>query len=521
MREREILRVAAALGGSDGEQAGAAARQSILKWAERRTGGQLPGAAWSHAEFDHLAGGRNCAVARIVDESLDVWAIRADVPDKTVAQRVWTTEAVVGRKPGHGSLFSLRLLVSSPESELQIEPAVPKFVHEIADSCGLYSGTKRLTSEPSVIWSEEDAKRLIDVLVDPDRVRPVFVLTTPDYSTDPYSTLLDPSPLARATIGLAEVVVLPARFTWALTERFGKRLSVFGGAARVYRPGFAEDANPYAGHELILAERLSGDENALRVSALLRQIAATESIRQLRLGQEVLSFSVVREQSLDAVRARLEAEGAADVVQLRAAHSQINKIKDDVRRLKEEQLWVLEEHKLAEDRAATAETQLRAASFRIQQLLEQLRVGGESPDINIQLPSLWDEFSDWCERNLVGRVLLSPRARREVKSPEFREVGTAARCLLWLANAYRDRRLEGGDGDLRVSVEPGIQNDRCGADSFRFDWQGKRNSVEWHIKNGGNTRDRSRCLRIYYFWDESSHQVVVASMPGHITTGAS
>ena len=44
--------------------------------------------------------------------------------------------------------------------------------------------------------------------------------------------------------------------------------------------------------------------------------------------------------------------------------------------------------------------------------------------------------------------------------------------------------------------------------------------VEWHIKNGGNTRDPRRCLRIYYFWDEDSQQVVIATMPAHIQTGA-
>jgi hypothetical protein len=107
-----------------------------------------------------------------------------------------------------------------------------------------------------------------------------------------------------------------------------------------------------------------------------------------------------------------------------------------------------------------------------------------------------------------------------VKAPAFADVGLAARCLLWLANDYRERRLHGGGGDLRVNIESGIQNDRCGADSFRTSWQGRNFDVEWHIKNGGNTRDPTRCLRIYYFWDEASQQIVIASMPAHIHTGA-
>ena len=117
-------------------------------------------------------------------------------------------------------------------------------------------------------------------------------------------------------------------------------------------------------------------------------------------------------------------------------------------------------------------------------------------------------------------MLLSPRARREVTAPTFADVSAAARCLLWLANEYRDRRLQGGDGDLRLKLEGGLANERCGADTFQIDWQGVRTNVEWHIKNGGNTRDPTRCLRIYYFWDEAGQQVVIASMPGHLRSGA-
>ncbi len=50
--------------------------------------------------------------------------------------------------------------------------------------------------------------------------------------------------------------------------------------------------------------------------------------------------------------------------------------------------------------------------------------------------------------------------------------------------------------------------------------KGKRVEVEWHVKNGGNTTDPTRCLRIYYFWDDAEERVVIASMPDHIPNGA-
>jgi hypothetical protein len=377
-----------------------------------------------------------------------------------------------------------------------------------------------LNPEPWIVDSEDESERLIAVLIDPARTVPTFVLTVPEDAEDPYRPLIDPAPLASTTIGIARTVVLPAHFTWALTERFGKRLSVYGGAARLYLPGFTEDANPYGGHDLFLADRLSTADEAARVSGWMRRVAAGETLRRLRLGRDVLSFATVREQSLDRKRSRLEDEGASEREQLIAAQTQVSTLKEDLAKTQDEQRWLLDEHAAAEERAKTAEAQLTAASYRIQQLVHQLRSRGETPDENIALPASWREFGDWCDQNLVGRVLLSSRARSEVKAPAFADVGLAARCLLWLANDYRERRLHGGGGDLRVNIESGIQNDRCGADSFRTSWQGRNFDVEWHIKNGGNTRDPTRCLRIYYFWDEASQQIVIASMPAHIHTGA-
>jgi hypothetical protein len=303
VREREILRVAASVGGGDAVQAAAQARREVLIWAENRTGGRLPATAWGYDEFDHFAGGRNCSAVRIADDFRDIWAIRADDPDKNVAQRVWTVEAAVGRFPKGPPLFSLRLLVSSPERDLSIEPAVPGLAVQVADACGLYRGADELNADPWLIESDGDAEALTDTLVDPERQLPAFVLTVSESSSDPAAPLLDAAALARATLGLARVIVVPARFTWALTDRFGRRLSVFGGAVRVYLPSFTEDANPYGGHQLILGERVTNAP--AEVTAWLRQLAATESLRRLRLGREVLSYASVREQAFDLARAHL------------------------------------------------------------------------------------------------------------------------------------------------------------------------------------------------------------------------
>lgn len=136
------------------------------------------------------------------------------------------------------------------------------------------------------------------------------------------------------------------------------------------------------------------------------------------------------------------------------------------------------------------------------------------------LPATWKEFPAWCGEHLADRLILSPRARNTIKKTQYEDVETAAKCLLWLAGDYRRARLDGAGDDLRGPIESGLWNDRCGGDSFPFDWNGRRVEVEWHVKNGGNTTDPARCLRIYYFWDEAGRHVVVASMPDHIPNGA-
>lgn len=161
---------------------------------------------------------------------------------------------------------------------------------------------------------------------------------------------------------------------------------------------------------------------------------------------------------------------------------------------------------------------VRDLEGKIDQLTEPSGKGA-APSVE-PLPASWAAFGSWVEAKLAGRLTLAPLARRGVKDPDFRDVEQAARCLVWLASEYRDRRREGG-GNARVPVLEGFHNEPCGEADLPFSpmkWNGRNVAIEWHIKNGGNTRDRARCLRIYYFWDDDAEQVVVASMPAHART---
>jgi hypothetical protein len=520
VREHEVLRVTALVHGKDTAKAAAAARREVLFWAQKRSGGRLPPDAWEFQDFDYLSGGRNSAAVRIEKNETDIWAIRADDPDKTVPGRSWTTEVVVGLAADKPCQFSARLLASTSEDDLDIEPHTPGLVQQVAEKCVLSRGPIDLSAEPWLIESEADAERLGELLVEPSRKLPVFVMTVPEDAADPNTPILDAAALARAVLGTGQVVIVPAAHTWALTSRFGRQRSVFGGAVRSYLAGFADDVSPYS-HRLVLREQISSTDSALLCVRWMKLLAAAESIRRTRLGTDVVAFTTIRNASLQLSQARLEQEGASDTRKLEAATARIKALEENLKSSSDSETFLLDEHKQAEDRAKFAEAQLGAATFRIQQLLDQIKKRGQIPDADIKLPSAWNEFGDWCDQQLIGRVVLAPQARSGVKSPEFDNLELAARCLLWLGNEYRDRRLEGGEGALKDHVlEAGVKNAPSGTDEFRVWWQGQSHTADWHVKNGGNTRDPRRCLRIYYFWDPSTQQVVIADMPAHRRTSA-
>jgi len=519
VREHEILRVSGWIPGDDKTKAAETAIEEILKWAQKRSGGQLPQEAWARQSFDHNLGGRNSDGIRLQSGQSDIWAIRADDPDRDIAGRVWTTEVVVGQLPNQPPKFSARLLVSTPEAELAVEPHTPGFVQQLTESCGLVSGLRLLLPQQMQIESEVDAEDFIQFLVDPNRQLPVFVITLEDESEHDHSTL-NVAALSRAMLGLAHVALVYPQPAWKLTSRFGKFKSVFGGAARIYLPGFSEDADPYH-HRLVLADQIATAEGAARCTRWIRQLVADESIRRSRLGREVLPFAAVRNASLQLRQETLKNEDASTSEQLAAANERIEALEKRVDEHIEENEYFADEFEKERKRAEAAEVQAQNTAYRIQELTKRLKETGSDPDADIELPENWVEFVDWCNRQLSGRLVLTPRAQSGVRKTDYQDIKAAASALIWLANDCRDQRMNGGGGSINnLTVFEGVINASCGSDTYDFDWNGRRFSADWHVKSGGNTRDPVRCLRIYYCFDPQTQQIIVSDMPSHRRTGA-
>ena len=91
------------------------------------------------------------------------------------------------------------------------------------------------------------------------------------------------------------------------------------------------------------------------------------------------------------------------------------------------------------------------------------------------------EVLKWAQKRCGGQL---PPEAWEHKSFDYLSGGRNSSC----------GHLQTGTSDLwAIPVFDSVQNAPCGADEFEFDWNGRRFSCEWHIKNGGNTREPSRC----------------------------
>lgn len=513
VREHQILHVAAELPEEDDTID--KARREILKWAQRRSGSRLSPAAMAGRNFEMLAAGRNSSAVEVDLPEIQAWALRQEDPDKDVAGRIWTSEAILWRIPGGLAKFAARLIVVSNEPELSIVPAGPGYIRQLIKKMGLKSNGQAISAEPWFIENDNDQNALLDLLENPARRLPVIVFSDPDRNISELG--VNVHDIAAGLAGLATVAVIYTDTSWLLTERFNKRLSVFDRGIRIYFPGFNADADPYK-HPLWLGSRLHPNDEGAQVERQIRMRIAQFSIRAVRMGEHILPFSQLRSASRKAEEDKLAASGASDTEKLAAAVNRISALEKELKDAKELEQYALDEERNARIRADDAESRERNSIAQIQNLQARLARTDAANDEQLSLPKKWSDFEEWCNQALVGSVSFTSAAKSGCKKPLFRNVEQAARCLLWLADKCRNRLLNGG-GSLRdETVEDGIRNASCGGDKFMFNWQSQQICAEWHIKTGGNTRAPEHCLRIYYGWDYQTQQIIIADMPAHRKT---
>lgn len=538
----------------------------ILSWAEQLIGARLPRRAWDCRSFRFETRDRTARCRAIVAQSAlrSLWLFRLRELDSYDPRLSWNWEATVERLAGSAPTLTVRIHteVASPVSETEHSPLsrMPEFIGGIAREFSLWSGTVRLDATPTWVAGEAATGHLGQELVDPGRKCVAILVMGSDEGA---AGQLRPDALSESLAGIAKVFELTAESARALSGWLGLDLTEGGTCVRVVSPGVGSDTD-WSDQLKFDSEALASAEGARMAADWMMSVASTVSLEQFRLPSDVTPFNEARRalqrrrrggggpsgstagaggsadpaappgppqqgaragwlrpaRWIQAARASVSnlarrSENAKLKEYLAAKQGEVRRLTDKLQDAEESNKWLSDEHAKAEDRAVAAEQEVRELRPRLEELERRLRGRGEDPDI--PMPESWAGFESWLAENLADWVQLHPRASREIRKTAFKDVAEAARGVIWLATRYRDARISGTGSDLRGPCEraPGLSNERCGGDSFQIDWGGGKAEVGWHVKNT-NTMDPERCLRIYYLWDATNQQVVIASMPGHV-----
>ncbi len=538
----------------------------ILSWSEQLMAARLPRHAWDCRSFRFEAPDRTVRCRAIAAQSAlrSLWLFRLRELDPDNPRLAWHWEATVEHLAGSAPTLTVRIHteVASPDSETEHSPLrrMPEFVGGIAREFGLWSGAVRLGANPIRVAGKTATARLGRELLNPDR-KCVAILVMG--SEEGAAGQLRADALSESAAGIAKVFELTADSARTLSGWLGLDVAEGGTSVRVVSPGVGSDTD-WSGQLKFDSDELASVEGAERAADWMMSVATTVSLEQFQLRSDVTPFDESRRALLRrrgrgtgrepagphggsgspaagapaeasptpgaragwlrparlirAVRASVSnlakrSENARLMDDLAAQRDEVRRLTEKLKEKEDDNKWYSDEHADAEKRAEAAEAALDQLRPKLEALERRLRDRGEDPDI--PMPESWAGFESWLDENLAASVQLHSRARREIRKTAFKDVAAAARGVIWLATRYRDARISGTGSDLRGPCARGLSNERCGGDSFQIEWGGGKAEVGWHVKNT-NTMDPERCLRIYYVWDATNQQVVIASMPGHV-----
>lgn len=515
---KPVVQVTCQLAGATVDIAVQAARTVILDWLRNQQGVRsIPDRAWTGEPFE-VDATQDRPVA--VEASDAIWAMRYDNPNEQVPGRIFRTEAIIGWTEKE-ALLGVRLSVISREWNIPFFRTVPRIVSELADRPGLTDYGFPLSTRPWQLRNEDDIGRLVVLLENEHRSRPVFVVSLDGQGTSP----IDAEWLAIRTAGLAHVVTIPSDLSWALSEEVGDRLSVYGGALRTYNPGFDRLTSRFEQHQIAtrhwIRQRFATDRDFL---GILVARAIDSSVTRSDLEDRLPSFARVR----DAVAARRLAQAKRSS----ASDAEIIKLYE------QENTTLREDRDQALDLASATDKDLQEARrelervegrlFQYQQRVTQLEsvMAARLQTEDVEIPDNLSDVDGWVAKFFAGKVHLLPRAIRGARRSTYFDIPLVYQCLQLLAGEYRDMRLgnvekstlEERCRDLKIEINSTGDRARLmqWPEDYEVVWGNGVRFLDMHVKKG-TTHDPSRSLRIYFFWDPDEEQIVIGHLTDHLT----
>lgn len=540
---RTTYQLAARLGpkrGQDLNEVWNKAIKSIIGWIRSRCATELPQEAWEGKDFECGVPGHQVECVTIPSQGL--WSLRLTHPDAPYGNhdampgRTWTSELALKRGGTKTHQLGVRLFCTSqPYCEAEITLTRPKVVQFLANNFVL-STIRKIQGKPWYLDTDADLGTFYNFITDPKRVLPVFLLTEIDvnkkYFGEVKKYILDEHKIAKLTLGLAHIVVLPHDTSFGWTKRVGKVWSAFQGAVRTYKPclNFETDS-PFSDHPLALPENIilmryksmCGEEAFM--TSLVDWAHQASATRQVDWNGCFFFTDAKHARAENVLR---EANEEADWRLM--YQDEIKALKQKIKENEEERDEMMELVIQAEKDRDYYIDENKSLRWQIESLRKHLtEKTDEGPDASVEIPDNYEDLPDWVRENLTGRLILHPRAIHHVKDASYENVELVYQVLLLLANEYRNMRLNYDDAQeafnkrmdaLKVECSPSISREHAGKERDTYYLQypshtNKKRFLESHIRKG-KRREQRYCLAVYFLWDDETNQVVVGWLPSHL-----
>ena len=493
---------------------------------------KLPPEAAERRSFEIQDGDRLCECIAVPERML--WAIRFKFASKDGT--AWYYDLALVREDDR-LIFGMKIDTAFGADVKALQANLP--LVDALLGCGLLAQNRPVTANLWLVNTPEDVADLVALLEAPRRSLPVIVIS----AVNRYAWRLTPSApeylvnaeyLANRVKGYAIVARINFQSAYALTEAVGKSWSVYDGACRTYFPKIDFDNGSPAHHPCNLKDKIwfwnyEGLRGERGYTAFLidtaHRVASTS-----RTDWSGLYF--VPDARI--LAAELELAHAAHLANAPerelAMQNHIAALQRKLQTAEDENADWLTELENATAEAEYYKQENAALRLRLDALRAHLiRQNGESPDAEIPIPNSYKEMSEWVKEHLAGRLILHPRAERALSKAEYTEVGMVYRALLILANEYRDSRMGmGSDEAFRDVLAQYGMNFSGSIDKSRAGQEGEAYYVKYPIGSSqrvflqfhivrGNSREDRYCMRIYFFWDDDTNQVVVGWLPSHLS----
>ena len=174
----------------------------------------------------------------------------------------------------------------------------------------------------------------------------------------------------------------------------------------------------------------------------------------------------------------------------------------------------------------------RGEAYRLNQRIRTMETSARATGSAFAAPALPDGLVDlktWADMNVAGSVVITNRAFRGAKDPDYEEPALVYKALLLLRDYYVPMRRQGGENlakryvdelsKLGLEESKSITHSRLGeqGDEYLVQHNGRKHELERHLKKG-NSYESRHCFRLYFFWDDEEEQVVVGWMTSHLGT---